>query len=251
LSGDYESSIVQHLKKHLSEGASSAPLYVQLTEAIQTEIINGVLPEGAHLPSERGLSDALGISRVTVRKSFTELVDRGALIKRQGARTVVQRKLQKPMSKLNGFSETLASRGMKSELRWINKAVSKPTAQEVVALGIRPDEKVNRYSRVRIADGEPIAIEVAAVPAQHLPTLELDCDSLYATLERFENRPVRGVQRVTASLMTAREAQYLKGVAGAPVLVFERTCYLSDGRAVEYTRSRYNGALFDFVSEIE
>ena len=49
---DYESSIVKQLEVHLRKQASSAPLYIQLVEAIQTEIANGALPEGAHLPSE-------------------------------------------------------------------------------------------------------------------------------------------------------------------------------------------------------
>ena len=50
--------------------------------------------------------------------------------------------------------------------------------------------------------------------------------------------------------MTNEEASHFKTEPGAPVLVFERKCFGPDGSAVEFTTSRYNGEVFDFVNMI-
>jgi GntR family transcriptional regulator len=50
--------------------------------------------------------------------------------------------------------------------------------------------------------------------------------------------------------MTEIEAEFLEAEAGAPLLIIERRCCLADGRAVEFTETRYNGAMYDFLTDI-
>ena len=50
--------------------------------------------------------------------------------------------------------------------------------------------------------------------------------------------------------MTPVEATFLEADAGAPLLIIERRCYLADGRPVEFTETRYNGELYDFLTEL-
>lgn len=65
----------------------SGPAYLGLSDAIRLLIVDGRLPVGSRLPSERALADALRVSRTTVTAAFTQLRDDGYLNARRGARS--------------------------------------------------------------------------------------------------------------------------------------------------------------------
>lgn len=65
----------------------SGPAYQGLADAIRLLIVDGRVPVGARLPSERMLADALRVSRTTVTAAFAQLRDDGYLNARRGARS--------------------------------------------------------------------------------------------------------------------------------------------------------------------
>lgn len=65
----------------------SGPVYQGLADAIRLLIVDGRLPVGARLPSERALADALRVSRTTVTAAYTALREDGYLNARRGARS--------------------------------------------------------------------------------------------------------------------------------------------------------------------
>src|SRR5690349_23190001 len=64
------------------------PAYQGLAEGLRVLITDGRVPVGVRLPSERELTDALGVSRTTVTRAYAELRDRGFLVSRQGSGSV-------------------------------------------------------------------------------------------------------------------------------------------------------------------
>ena len=65
----------------------SGPAYQGLADGIRMLIVDGRLPVGARLPSERALADALRVSRTTVTAAYTRLRDDDYLTGRRGARS--------------------------------------------------------------------------------------------------------------------------------------------------------------------
>lgn len=65
----------------------SGPAYQGLADAIRLLIIDGRVPVGARLPSERALADTLRVSRTTVTAAYTQLREDGYLNARRGARS--------------------------------------------------------------------------------------------------------------------------------------------------------------------
>lgn len=65
-----------------------SPAYQGLAEGLRILITDGRVPVGVRLPSERELTDALGVSRTTVTRAYAELRDRGFLVSRQGSGSV-------------------------------------------------------------------------------------------------------------------------------------------------------------------
>lgn len=65
----------------------SGPAYHGLADAIRLLIVDGRVPVGARLPSERAMADALRVSRTTVTAAYAKLRDDGYLNARRGARS--------------------------------------------------------------------------------------------------------------------------------------------------------------------
>ena len=66
---------------------SSGPAYLGLADALRLLVVDGRVPVGSRLPSERALADALRVSRTTVTAAFTALREDGYLNARRGARS--------------------------------------------------------------------------------------------------------------------------------------------------------------------
>lgn len=245
-----QDEITGFLSLYLRDASDARPIYRKLADGMKAAMAAKLIDAQTHLPSERILAEDLNVSRVTLRRAIDELVSAGLLLRRQGARTVTAQRLEKTLSKLTGFSEELRARGMEPGARWLSRSVVLPTSDEAMALGLAPGKQVVRLQRVRLADGVPIAIERAVVPAAILPSGDLVEVSLYEALHRLGAAPVRGVQRIRAGVMTKTDATLLESDPGAPILIVERRCFLEDGRPVEFTETRYNGESYEFLTEL-
>jgi GntR family transcriptional regulator len=226
---------------------SGAPLYLKLKRSIENAVQRGVIKPGDALPSERDIAARADISRVTVRKAVQDLVRAGVLIQRHGSGTFVARpveRVEQSLSLLTSFTEDMARRGMSLTSEWLERGTYAPSPDEMMVLGLSSKETVSRVSRLRIADGTPLAIERAALPVSVLP------DPLVIGSEKTGNRPVRAVQRISAANLGTADARLLQVPAGAAGLHIERISYLATGKAVEFTRSIYRGDAYDFVAEL-
>src|SRR5919201_6028610 len=124
---------------------------------------------------------------MTVRQALDRLEGRGLLrraIGRNGGSFVATPKLERDLRTFGGLSEQLARQGVVAGARVVS-------AREV-------DDEIE-VVRVRLADGEPLALERSRFPGGRFAgLLELDLTgSLYDLLdERFDARPARAVERI-------------------------------------------------------
>jgi GntR family transcriptional regulator, transcriptional repressor for pyruvate dehydrogenase complex len=61
----------------------------QIIDDLRTQILSGVLPDGARLPAERELAAGYGVSPATVREAIRVLTSMGLVNTRNGSRTTV------------------------------------------------------------------------------------------------------------------------------------------------------------------
>ena len=64
---------------------SQVPVYEQIIEGIERNILLGIYPPGSLLPSLRELSVSLGINPNTIQKSYAELTRRGIILPSPGS----------------------------------------------------------------------------------------------------------------------------------------------------------------------
>lgn len=229
------------------------PLYLQLKRWVEEAIKSGALNPGDALPSERDLALKVDVSRVTVRKAVSQLVQEGVLVQRHGSGTFVApatQRVEQSLSQLTSFTEDMARRGMAVRAEWLDRGLYLPSPEETVTLGLSSGEKVARISRLRLTGDMPLAIERASLSGTILPDPQAISDSLYKHLDLSGNRPIRAIQRIRAAHLNDDDAHLLQVPVGSAGLNIERTSYLASGRVIEFTRSIYRGDMYDFVAEL-
>jgi GntR family transcriptional regulator len=121
-------------------------------------------------------------------------------------------------------------------------------------LHVSPSEPVVAAKRLRLADGEPMAIELLHVRSSLVPGLtgeDLEESSFYELLvNRFDLAIVGGTQTVEPTVTNEEESQALGVPLHSPALLFERVTRTAEAEVVEYTQSTYRGDRYRIVTEI-
>ncbi|WP_185984269.1 GntR family transcriptional regulator [Aureimonas mangrovi] len=232
---------------------SEGPLYRRLQALIREAVGDGRLRPAEALPSERDLATDLNVSRVTVRKALEGLVAEGVVEQRHGSGTFVADRgprLEQGLSHLTSFSEDMRIRGRRTTSDWLLRGLDRVQTAEAMALAVSPGTFVSRFHRRRRADGVPLAVERACVPASILPDPAVVEDSLYAAMEAAGRRPVRALQHLSAENVGEADAELLGVAPGTAALAILRVSFDADGRPVERTHSFYRGDAYDFVAEL-
>ena len=228
----------------------TSPLYVQLTRKLAQAIRDGQYEVDEALPSERLLSESLGVSRVTARKAIDQLVEQGLIIRRQGSGNYIAPRFEQPLTRLSSFSEELSRRGYKPSSRWLKRAITPATTEEQLSLGISANATVARLERLRLADDVVMAYEVSVLPSNVLPKPTVVEGSLYQHLESIRLVPVRALQHIRALNANGKLAERLGIPDGQAVLFISRLGYLESGIAVEWTLSYCRSDYYDFIAEM-
>ena len=226
------------------------PLYLQVRKGLLKAIKRGVFQADDALPSERTLSDLIGISRVTARKAIDALASEGVIVRKHGSGNYIAPLLEQPLSRLTSFTEELIQRGFKPTSQWLSRVVARALPDELLTFGLSPGAKVVRLERVRLASEVPMAFESSVLPLAFLPRPETLHDSLYASLAKYGFLPSRALQHIRASNASARHAQLLAIAEGLALMDVTRISYLEDGRVVEVTRTLCRNDYYDFVVEL-
>lgn len=208
---------------------------------------------GRAIPSERELMQAHGVSRATVRKAIDGLVADGVLHRTQGLGTFALRPRVESTLHLASFTADMRRRGLTPSTRLLGVELRRPSPEVAVALGLGPADPAWRITRIRLADGQPLAHEDGWYPGPALPGLDqhdLEGESLYRILgEEYGYWIDSAVQVLWAESASAELAGLLAASVGTPVLVFRRDSRAA-GRPVEHVVSRYRGDRYQLHMEL-
>jgi GntR family transcriptional regulator len=223
------------------------PLWVQAVNLINGEIRNGALAPGARLPPERELCQQLGISRVTLRKALTKLVDDGVLTASHGRGWYVaspaERGREWPNS-LESFTETAARMGLVATSRVLRADVRAATLDEAEELLVAPGAPLFYLERVRLLSALPIAVDTSMVPlglAPDIATADFARESLYQRLEAAGLTIARADTTIEAREADAATALHLDVELGRPLLVMHQLVVDASDRPVFTSDIRYSG----------
>lgn len=127
------------------------------------------LPPGTPVPPERTLAAEFDTSRTTVRQALQELVVEGRLERIQGKGTFVAKPKVSQALQLTSYTEDMRAQGLEPTSQLLD--IGYVTADDTLAglLDIAAGGRVLRIERLRLASGEPMAIETTHLSAKRFP----------------------------------------------------------------------------------
>jgi len=208
------------------------PLYARIQEYIAELILSGKLAPDSKIQSERDFSDDLGVSRMTVRRAITELVNEGLLERKHGSGTYVAKpKITYESSELANYTLAMQRRNIAvaSQLLEFGEVVASRRLAE--SLQIEIGNPIYRIAMLRFANRVPVILERVFIPCTRCPGLEewdLEKSSIQDLLtDAYHIQPGRISQNLEAVVAVDTVAQQLRVEEGFPLLMLSRVMFES------------------------
>lgn len=231
------------------------PRYQHIINYYRTLIESGKLTEGYKIPTEEEMCDHFNVSRITIRRALDGLMQEGFIYKQQGKGSfVTTKKTDIQLNHLQGFNEEMKALGFTPSTVLISMELIPPTEIIAASLGITGTQKVYVITRLRCADGMPMAIEKVHMPFSRFAGIEQEdlTQSLYAILrQKFGCEFIKAKQSIKASCATDSDCELLEIKPGKPVLLINRITYEQSGKPFEFVQSTYRGDKYQFNVTIE
>lgn len=212
------------------------------------------LTVGDAIPSERQLSVDLGVSRLTVRAALDDLAREGYLVRRRGAGTFVSEPKIAQELTMTSFTDDMRRRGLRPSSQTLELRVTPAGARLGRLLHVSPSEPVVVATRLRLADGESMAIETIHVRERDVPGLtgaDLEKQSFYELLQdRYGIVIVGGTQTIEPTVTDEEESSALGVPLHSPAFRFERVTQSETGEIVEFVESIYRGDRYRLVTSL-
>lgn len=228
---------------------SAVPLWSQLFDDISRRLEAGAF--ATSFPGEHQLVAEYGVSRHTVREALRRLRESGVLESSRGRGTRVQRpRIEQPVGALYSLFRAVESLGLeqRSQVRALELRTEPQVAER---LGTDPDAELVYLERLRLADGEPLALDHTWLPRDIAePLLEADFShvALYDELTRRCGIKLTGgsehIHAIVPDTELRRTLQIDRTVA---VFAIERQACLQD-RPVEWRESLVRADRFSFAA---
>ena len=231
--------------------ASKTPLHSQISEPLASLILDGTLPAGTRLEDELSMAKRLEVSRPTARQALQHLVDRGLVKRRRGVGTIVSpMHVHRPMQ-LTSLLADLSAAGHATSTTVLDYTEHEADAEAAEHLEVEEGTAVVSCTRIRCADGEPIAVLSNLMPASMAPTREeLEKGGLYDLLRTQDIIPTTAKQVIGARNATTREAEQLHERRRAALLTATRITYDQSGRVIEYGQHIYRASRYTFETSL-
>jgi GntR family transcriptional regulator len=231
------------------------PLYHQVKTLVLDEIEGGRWRPEDRLPTEDELADRFKVSKITVRQALRDLADLGYIRREQGRGTFVQRPpVMLGPRELTSFTGEMQGHGLRASSEVLEQGTVPAPSDIAARLDLEPGDPVFRLRRLRRADGEPMGVQTAFIPAALVPgigDISIVNGSLYEMLgARYHLHPASAHETHVATAVDIEDAHLLQLPPGSAVMAAERVSRLADGRALEYVRSVMRGDRYKIVLDL-
>jgi GntR family transcriptional regulator len=228
-------------------------LYLLVRDEIMNYIRENQLEPGVLLPTETQLCNRFGISRGTLREAVRVLEEEGVVRRRAGVGTFICSSSNPIHSTLNineGVTEMILGRGMEPGTRDLKIEKVKASSGLAGELELSPGDLVTSITRVRLADGVPVAHIIDFLPGTIMPETffqEYTGGSLYEYLEK-----TMGME-LSHSMLFIRPTTAVKPVAralgiqpGSLLMFLRQTDRDINNRPVHHFEAHWVADRFDF-----
>ncbi|SHI53784.1 transcriptional regulator, GntR family [Clostridium amylolyticum] len=229
---------------------STVPIYIQIEDFIKKNIQEGVYLSGQPLPTERELTELLGVSRMTVRQAISNLVHEGVLYRIRSKGAYVSKQIIEKKMEIESFSEDMKKRGLAPSSKLLSFEEILPDEDIRAKLKLSKNDKIYFLNRLRLANDEPMAIEYCYIPKKYFPDIKkynlVEC-SLYKIMkEEYSVKFNYMRQKIKAVDISKRDAEILLDKPKGFGLVSLKIVFDEHENPVEYTETIFNPERYYF-----
>lgn len=223
--------------------ATAEALFLQLADILREKIYSKEWCIGTKIPSEHGLMKKYDLSRGTVRRAISTLVDEGRLVQLHGKGTFVA---EPGISHAAGvrpisFAESLRMQGKPFVTHVIDKRVVAAPADVAIELMLQPGDGVMFMRRVRSVEGEPVICQESWTNLRECPgidTVDFTEVPLFDAVQKYSKRKIQYSNMRYQALVAGREHGELLGCdESAAVLLLEQNIRLEDDTPIEWSNT--------------
>ena len=231
------------MMKPIIQRESGTALYQQVYLALYEMLVRGHFPLDQPLPTEAELCKIFGVSRITLRRAMTALVEKGLLERTPGRGTFA-----KPVGFLQlgrqpiTLGDQLARIATETNVQLLSFDYERPDGRLRDLLRLASGELVQRSRRLRLRGEVPAMLLTSFVPASLGRTYtaeDLSTTPLYKCLEKAGVSIARIVQEFTAIEADPGSAGLLGVSIGSALGLLHRISFDADARPVQYIETSF------------
>ena len=223
-------------------------IYKDLEKAIHSQKYQ----VGDFLPTEQELVRTYQVSRDTIRKALTLLVEEG-LVKKihgSGSQVINQEQINFPVSDLTSYQELMEQQGIDSQTNVISLDKIIVDSKLSEKTGFSSSQQVWRVIRQRVVEGCASVVDIDYLDASLVPQLNRDIaeHSIYDYLENHLNLSIsHAFKEITIDNATEQDKILIDLGKDQHIVCIRSKVYLSNGKQFQFTESRHKLEKFKFV----
>ncbi|MGY3778065.1 GntR family transcriptional regulator [Isobaculum melis] len=229
-------------------------VYQQVAHQIKQEIIKGIYPVGAHIPTEIILENKFKVSKITIRKAIDLLVADGYVQKKTGIGTVVlSNRLFNKLTRVHSFVDILKAQGLilTNDSSSITKIALKKDHPLYAIFG----SECLSIIEIFLLNGLPYLLLEHFIPLQQDKDLisiqtELEQTTLTKWLTKNQQSTCSFTDSFTIGKLS-KQQQKVFSTNEANMLQRIRKVYTPEQKIIQVTYSFYNTELTPYIIEYE
>ncbi|OCT12239.1 transcriptional regulator [Paenibacillus pectinilyticus] len=227
---------------------------MDIIDFLTTAIQSGKYESDDKLPSENELADRFKVPRITARKAYERLQELGYIYSQQGKGSFVRdRNLRIPLV-LSGnvsFSQKMVDLGYSYQSK--NIFCEPILFNNKIYETLQADEHdiVYQIGRLRIVNGQPIAIHISYVRAAMFPDIRYEGKDVTSMFHYYKSKGYRDFQSKQTILSVTFPSKFERNLLACssliPLLVLESGCMDGKtGHTLECSKIMYRGDCFSY-----
>jgi GntR family transcriptional regulator len=233
------------------------PLYKILKNDLHGRIESGSLKPGELIPSERVLCKQHGISRITVRRCFSEMIHEGILYRKHGKGTfVAMRKIKQGLTRIVDFNRTVLELGMKPSTSILSSELISADIEIGKVFTLPVAAPILKLSLLGKGDEEPLVLYESYFPPDTgrkilRGALIREKEGVpFSTYDLYDESagvfPFTVNQTFEAITASDRLSAVMKLKKGAPILLITSVFLDRNQQPLEFRKAMYRGDRYKF-----